>query len=130
MGPSANNTALTAEQSSKNGSYPATWYWQQPSASKSQQPSEQGPATTIVPAAAGTPSSTAATGIQPAKEVVRVRYLRSAEPQWGIANRSASLLGGRGCDEPCNQRLERDSILSATAPASAPAATAAATNSA
>merc|ERR1712203_899558 len=63
--PSVNNTAFTTEQSSKNGSYPATWYWQQPPASKSQQPSEQGSATTIVPAAAtGTPASTAATGIQ------------------------------------------------------------------
>merc|ERR1711928_82853 len=75
--PSVNNTALTAEQSSENGSYPATWYWQQPPASKSQQPSEQGPTTTIVSAAAGTPTSTAATGIQPAKEVVRIRHLRS-----------------------------------------------------
>merc|ERR1712223_499367 len=87
----------------------------------------------VVPAAAatGTPTSTAATGIQPAKEGVRVRHLRSAEPQRGIANSSAGLLGGRGCDKPCNQRLERDSILSATAPASASAATAAAaTNSA
>merc|ERR1712113_997693 len=51
------------------------------------------------------------------------RHLRSAEPKWGIANSSAGLLGGRGCDKPCNQRLERNSILSATAPASAAAAT-------